>query len=75
MASIDLKDVFYSVQVAAHHEYYLKFFANEYLKFTCMPNRHGLAMRISTKITKVPFPVLRMEGQTLFFYKHTGKLC
>ena len=41
MVSIDLKDVFYSVPVAAHHQKYLNFFANEYLKFTCMPNEYG----------------------------------
>ena len=28
MASIDLKDPFYSVLVAAHHQKYLEFFAN-----------------------------------------------
>ena len=32
MASIDLKDAFYYVPVAAHHQKYLKFFANGYLK-------------------------------------------
>ena len=55
MASTDLKDAFYSVPVAAHHQKYLKSSANEYLKFTCLPNRYGPAMRIFTKITKVPF--------------------
>ena len=34
MASVDLKDAFYSVPGAAHHQKYLKFFGNEYLKFT-----------------------------------------
>ena len=33
IASIDLKDALYSVPVAAHHQKYLKFFANGYLKF------------------------------------------
>ena len=51
MASVDLKHAFYSVPVAAHHLKYLKFFANEYLKFTCMPDGYGPAMRIFTKIT------------------------
>ena len=46
MASIDLKDPFYSLPVAAHHQKYLKVFANEYLKFTCMPNGYGPAMNI-----------------------------
>ena len=51
MASIDLKDVFYSVPVPAHHQKYLTFFANKYLKFTCMPNGYCPTMRIFTKIT------------------------
>ena len=51
MASIDLKDVFYLVPVAAHYQKYLTFFVNKYLKFTCMPNGYGPAMRIFTKIT------------------------
>ena len=68
MASIDLKDAFYFVPVTAHHQKYLKRFANEYLKFTCMPNGYGSAMRIFTKITKVPFSVLRMQGHTSVVY-------
>ena len=38
---------------------YLIFFANEYLKFTCMSNGCGPAMKI---FTKVPFSVIRMQG-------------
>ena len=68
MASIDLKDAFYSVLVEAHHPKYLKFFANVYLKFTCMLNEYGSAMTIFTKITKVPFSVLRMQGHTSVVY-------
>ena len=36
MASIDLKETFYSVPVAAHDQKNLKHFENEYLKITCM---------------------------------------
>ena len=68
MASIDLKDVFYSVPVAERHQKYLKCFANEYLKFTCMPNGYRRAMRVFTKITKVPFSVFRMQGHTSVVY-------
>ena len=32
MASIDLKNLFYSASVAAYYQKYLKCFANEYLK-------------------------------------------
>ena len=60
MASIDLKDAFYFVPVSALHQKYLKFFANEYLKYICKQNGYARAMRIFTKITKVPFSVVRM---------------
>ena len=68
MASIHLKDAFYSVPVAAHHQKHLNFFANGYIKFTCMPNGYGPTIRIFTKITKVPFLVLRMQGHTSAVY-------
>ena len=44
MASIDLKDVFYSVPVRKSHQAYLTFFIEEYLKFVCMPNGYEPAM-------------------------------
>ena len=44
------------------------FFANEHFKFTCMSNGHGPVMRIFTKITKVPFSVLRMQSHTSVVY-------
>ena len=40
----------------------MTFFVEEYLKFVCMPNRYGPAMRIFTKISKIPFSILREKG-------------
>ena len=68
MASIDLKDAFYSVTVAAHHQKYLKYFTKKYFKFTCVPNGYCPGMRIFINITKVPFSVLRMQGHTSVVY-------
>ena len=68
MTSIVLKEAFYFVPVAAHHQKYLKFFANESLKFICMPNGYGPAMRIFTKITKKPFSVLGMQSHISVLY-------
>ena len=62
MVSIDLKDAFYSVPVHKNHQAYLTFFVEEYLKFVCMPNGYGPAMRIFTKISKIPFSILREKG-------------
>ena len=50
--------------MAAHHQKYLKVFTNEYLKFTCMSNEYGPAMRIFIKTTNVPFSVLRIQCHT-----------
>ena len=50
MASIDLKDAFYSVPI------------HKKRKFVCMPNGYGPAMRIFTKISKIPFSILREKG-------------
>ena len=62
MKSIDLKGAFYSVPVHKNHQAYLTFFVEEYLKSVCMPNRYGPAMRIFTKISKIPFSILREKG-------------
>ena len=60
MASVDLKDAFYSIPIASEHHRYLKFkFRNESYKFIAMPNGYGPAMRIFTKITKVLFTKLK----------------
>ena len=61
-ASIDLKGAFYSVHVHKNHQAYLTFFVEEYLKFVCMPNGYGPAMRIFTKISKIPFSIFREKG-------------
>ena len=44
MASIDLKDAFYSVPVHKNHQAYLTFFEDEYLEFVCMPSGYGPAI-------------------------------
>ena len=61
MASIDLKDAFYSAPVHKNHQDYLTFFV-EYLNFVCMPNGYGPTMRIFTNISKIPFSILRKKG-------------
>ena len=62
MVFTDLKDTFYSVPVHKNHQSYLTFFIEEYLKFVCMPNGYESAMRIFTKISKIPFSILREKG-------------
>ena len=62
MVYIDLKDAFYSLPVHKNHQACLTFFVEEYLKFAFMSNGYGLAMRIFTKISKIPFSILREKG-------------
>ena len=63
MASVDLKDAFFTVPV---HKLHQKFFMFEWIqkfyKFVGMPNGYSDAMRIFTKILKPVFGHLRQEG-------------
>lgn len=60
MASVDLKDAFFSVPIYPGHQKYLKFSHRDQLyKFISMPNGYGPAMRVFTKLLKVPFSHLR----------------
>ena len=76
MSSINLKDVFYSVPVHKNYQVYLTFFVKEYLKFVCMPKGYGEAIRIFTKISKIPFSILREEEflYVVYVMTHTCKV-
>ena len=49
MASIDLKDAFFSVPIRSAHRKYLKFTFADLLQFISMPNGYGPAMRVFVK--------------------------
>ena len=72
MASIDLKDDFSSVPVQKNNQAYCTFFAEEYLKFVCMPNEYGPAIQIFTKISKIPFSILKEQGFSRESYLQGG---
>ena len=60
MASIDLADAYYSVNVHVHHRKYLQFaFQGHWYRFTCLANGISSAPRIFTKLMKVPLSFLR----------------
>ena len=63
MASVDLKDAFFTVPI---HESYQKYFKFEWIdkvyKFLGMPNGYSDAMRIFTKILKLVYANLRQKG-------------
>ena len=60
LASIDIKDAFYSVPIHATHKKYLKFmWSGDILQFRAMPNGYCDAMRVFTKLLKPMFSTLR----------------
>ena len=53
MASVDLKDAYYSVPIATEDRKYLKFeWQGSYFQYTCLPNGLACAPRLFTKNTK-----------------------
>ena len=63
MASVDLRDAYYSVPIAPEHRKYLRFlWHGEAHQFTVMPNGLACAPRKFSKIMKVPYSVLRKCG-------------
>ncbi len=65
MASVDLKDAYYSIPVAVEHRKYLMFeWQGSYFQFTCLPNGLSCAPRLFTKILKPIYAHLRVLGYT-----------
>ena len=83
MASVDLKDAYYSVKISENFQRYLKFeFLNKLYKFVCFQNCLPLCPSKFTKITKVPLNDLRLHkilvsGYTDDFFTkdHTSEDC
>ena len=66
MTSIDLKDGFSWIH--NDHQKHLKFMFGNLFQFTSISNGYGPAMRIFTKISKVPFGHLRRQGHNSVVY-------
>ena len=65
MASIDLKDAYYSVPVADEDRKLLKFqWGDRYFHFTCLPNGLACAPRLLTKLLKPVYTHIRSMGHT-----------
>ena len=63
MASVDLKDAFYSIHVNESYQKFFKFnWKGKLYKYLGMPNGYGEAMRTFTKLLRVPFGILRSKG-------------
>jgi len=69
MASIDLKDAYYSVNIHESYRKYLRFLWNDRLyQFTCLPNGLTSAPRWFTKLMKPIFSKLRNQGFISVYY-------
>ena len=65
MASVDLKDAYYSVPIHRSHQKFLKFARRgKVYQFTCLPNGLSCAPRCFTKILKPVYATLRRAGHT-----------
>ena len=63
MASVDLKDAYYSVPVAKEDRKYLKFeWQGSYYAYTCLSNGLACAPRLFTKILKPVYSHIRSMG-------------
>ena len=69
VASIDLRDAYYSIPISQQHQKYLKFnWQGQLYQFTCLPNELACAPRIFTKILKPVYATLRQQGHMIFGY-------
>ena len=69
MATIDLKDVYYSVAISRQFHKFLKFKWKDKLHcFTCFPNSLKSCPRKFTKLNKVPITTLHYENLPLSGY-------
>ena len=68
MASVDLKNAFYSIPVKIEYQKSLKFLWDMSYQYTAIPNGYTDAMRIFTKIMKPPFPLLQKLGYQSVVY-------
>lgn len=69
MASIDLKDAYYSVPINKEDRKFLRFnWNNKLFEYTCLPNGLACAPRIFTKLLKPVFSYLRSLGYISVYY-------
>ena len=68
MASVDLKDAYFTIPIHPDHQALLRFLWYDTYQFTAMPNGYADAMRVFTKILKPPFALLRKFGHLSVVY-------
>ena len=69
LASVDLKDAYYSVPIHPDHDKFLKFiWKNQFYKFLVLPNGLCCGPRKFTKLMKPPIATLRLDGHIIAIY-------
>ena len=69
VASIDLKDAYYTVPIHTDHQKYLKFnWQGNFFIFTVLPNGLSCGPRMFTKLLKPVFAALTIKGHTILGY-------
>lgn len=69
MASIDLKDAYYSVSIVDASQKFLRFIWDNMLyQYTCLPNGLSSAPRVLTKLLKPLYSTLRLQGHVACGY-------
>ncbi len=69
LASVDLRDAYYSVPIHPDHRKYLRFvWHDQRYQFKALPNGLSTAPRLFTKILKPVFASLRESGHTVIGY-------
>ena len=69
MASLDPKDIYYSLPIHPDHTKFLKFiWKNQLYKFLVLPNDLCCGPRKFTKLMKPPIATLRLDGHIITIY-------
>ena len=69
MASVDLKDAYYSFKIREQDRKYLKFYWNDrFYQYTVLPNGLSCAPRVFTKLLAPVFAKIRESGGEAFYY-------
>ena len=69
LASLDLKDAYYSLAIHPDHTKFLKFiWKNQLYKFLVLPNGLRCGPRKFTKLMKPPIATLKLDGHTIAIY-------
>ena len=74
MASVDLRDAYYSIPVNEEDQKFFSFTWGENYRFLCLPNGYKDGPRVFTKVLKVPFAYLRSHGHASVIYLNDGYL-